>query len=322
MQSEGTGRVILCQTSDLLAEVDRLAGQQDVVLALAEQGLAERRLPSGALVLPFEGQLVEQGDTIHIGRGYEVELQDYLAIPFVPVTRPTIVRLSSFVNWEAFVADADEAQATGAFIPQMTSSSVVLADRSVLDAVIDQVDVSINRLTVDQAGAVHYWPDAPSVAPIAEFASEPEMQPTSAYFANVGGEETEQLIRERPWLRRYLAALRIAGQQGGDTWSVSGFGRTLAGADFDRGARTTGEILIWRDDEYQLVVTDSGRRFNLGRDTAVVIESLLETESLDAAIARITAAGLARQGLERDLADLQRRFAGAGVVLGPETLVG
>ncbi|WP_158385335.1 daptide biosynthesis RiPP recognition protein [Clavibacter michiganensis] len=314
VQSVETSRVILFQGSDLDRQADRLSRTGDVILAPVASGSPGRRLPSGASVLTYEGQLVDAGDVMHIGRGYEIEFQDYLAVPFSPINRPTVVRLSSAEDWKALAADADEAQATGSFITQMTSASVVLADRSVIDAVAERVDIPVNRLTVDHVGDVRYWPHEPSP----EGAAVNEAMPTAAYFAAIGGEATERLVRERPWFQRYLAALRVIGQEGGGAWSISGFGRTLGGSAPHPGSRTTGELLIWREDEHLLVEPDSGRRFKLGRETAIAVEALLEADTLDAAVDRGASAGLARRGLHQRITDLQGRLADVGVAIGPE----
>ena len=67
---------------------------------------------------------------------------------------------------------------------------------------------------------------------------------------------------------------------------------------------------------------ESGRRFVLARDTAIVVEILLAFPSLDAARSAIVAAGLGRAGLGQDIADLVRRFADRGVAIGPGAVTG
>ncbi|WP_156122629.1 hypothetical protein [Microbacterium hominis] len=122
-------------------------------------------------VLTFDGQFDDPGDVMHIGRGYEIELQDYLAVPFVPVTRPTVVSCLTSSAWSAFIEDAEEALATGVFIPQLASHSVVIADRSVIDAAIDGTGVAINRLTIDAHGEMRYRLGGPVVGAAGSIAS-------------------------------------------------------------------------------------------------------------------------------------------------------
>ncbi|MDR6866968.1 hypothetical protein J2Y69_001567 [Microbacterium resistens] len=343
LREDGAGRVVFSGTREGLPALARLAGPNGAVLLPSDGALEDWRLPSGVRVLSYEGELAVPGDVMHIGRGYEIELQDYLALPFVPVTRSTVVRCLSAEGWAAFAADADEARATGLLIPQLTSRSVVLADRAVIDAAVRGVDVEVNSLTVDDRGEIRRWPVGPPVAADDDALLAP--QPARAYFScfadggpeTVGGPETdggpetvgggplatEALIVERPWLPRYLTALRVAGGEDGETWSLSGFGGTLTGADPDPRARPTGDLLIWRGDEYQLVAGDSGRRFSLGRDTALVVECLLGAATEDDARAAFADAGIAGGadvggGIGRDIADLRARFAAAGVLLGPD----
>ncbi|MFS0894794.1 daptide biosynthesis RiPP recognition protein [Microbacterium sp. 179-I 3D3 NHS] len=307
------GRVVLCATDD---EVSGL---------LAHDGLADTFLvPSSSdaaappdRVLTFEGRFDEPGDVMHIGRGYEIELQDYLAVPFVPVTRPTVVSCLTSSAWSAFIEDAEEAFATGSFIPQLASHSVVIADRSVIDAAIDGTSVAINRLSIDAHGDVRYRLGGPVVG--AAGSTDLGDQPASTFLvgeedAAEAGESVAAEFAARPWIRRYLTALRIVGGTDGESWSISGFGGALTGAETDRGLRRrSGHLIIWRDDEYQLVA-ETGRRFALGRETAIAVEALLEAPSFEQAVSTARSAGLDRHTVPQELRELRERFAAVGVI--------
>lgn len=313
----GQGRVLFGETREHLHELTRLSARGDAVLipAAAEPGAED--LSSGARLLTYQGALTEPGDLMHIGRGYEIEMQDYLSLPFLPITRPMVVRCLSERSWDAFIADADEARSTGRFIPQLAGSSVALADRAVIEATVDRSPVAVTGLTVDRDGEARYGAAAPSVGSVADLHALATELDALTFLDGVGGRRIEGRLAERGWLRAYLTALRVVGREGGETWRISGFGGTLTGEDPAPDALRTDNLVIWRDDDHQFVVGGSGRRFALGRDTAIVVEILLASSSLDAARSAIVAAGLDRVGLDQDIADLLRRFADRGVTISP-----
>lgn len=311
-----SGRVALCADLEAATSLIRRGAVADTFI-VPRHGDSQAEGVDSPQILTFEGSFRDPGDVMHIGRGYEIELQDYLAVPFVPVTRPTVVSCLTSSAWSAFVEDADEAMATGMFIPQLASHSVVLADRAVIDAAIDGVDVPISRLTVDSAESIRYRLGGPVVGTASSL--DLDAQPASAFLLAEGEPEAAGVsvadeFAGRPWIRRYLNALRIVGGAEGDTWSVSGFGEVLVDVDLPRNVRRSGHLIIWRGDEYQLVA-DSGRRFSLGRETAVAAESLLEAASFDDAIDIARAAGLGRTSMRLELRELGERFAAVGVFL-------
>lgn len=106
----------------------------------------------------------------------------------------------------------------------------------------------------------------------------------------VAGEALADQFAARPWIRRYLAALRIVGGQGGERWSIAGFGPALFANDIPRSMRRSGHLIIWRDDEYQLVA-ETGRRFKLGRETAIAVQALLEAGTFEQRTTRPADAG-------------------------------
>ncbi|MFJ2534559.1 daptide biosynthesis RiPP recognition protein [Microbacterium maritypicum] len=317
------GRVVLCATEDGLTDVLERDNATDTFLVPSFADSPATTVPDR--VLTFEGQFDEPGDVMHIGRGYEIELQDYLAVPFVPVTRPTVVSCLTSSAWSAFIEDAEEALATGVFIPQLASHSVVIADRSVIDAAIDGTGVAINRLTIDAHGEMRYRLGGPVAG--AAGSIDAGDQPASAFLIGEGepavaGEALADQFAARPWIRRYLAALRIVGGQGGERWSIAGFGPALVANDIPRSTRRSGHLIIWRDDEYQLVA-ETGRRFKLGRETAIAVQALLEAATFEQAVDWARAAGLERATVMSELRELSERFAAVGVKFDsaePETL--
>lgn len=315
----GQGRVTLCRTPDGLRPLAERGDAGDVYLVPSGHGT----LPSGVApeqVLTFDGTFEEPGDVMHIGSGYEIELRDYLTLPFMAITRPTVVACTTADAWRAFIEDAEEALATGVFIPQLASRSVVLSDRSVIDASIDGTEVAVDRLTIDSAGAVRYRLGGPVVGSTATV--DLGDQPAASLLRAEGdapdaGTALERELAARPWIRRYLAALRIVGGEDGATWTVSGFGAHLASSEHGHGSgrQDTGHLIAWRGDEYRLIA-ESGRRFQLGRETAVAIECLLQASSRREAVDVARSAGIAPGDLERRLEELRARLGTVGVSIG------
>lgn len=308
------GRVALSASRDVLADVLSQDGIADVYLVPDDD--ASRRATDVAQVLTFDGPFARPGDVMHIGSGYEIELKDYLAVPFTPITRPTIISCTTSAAWQAFIEDADEALATGVFIPQLASPSAVLADQSVIDAAIDDTAVAINRLTIDAKHGVRYRPGGPVIGSTRSI--DLDDQPVPAFLRAEGerrdaGDAPARELAARPWIRRYLAALRIVGGTAGETWSFSGFGADLTGDAVDRRRRASGHLIAWRGEDYQLIA-ESGRRFALGRETAIAIESLLESPSIEQALDSVRAAGVTRPRLRQELDELSIRLAAAGVM--------
>lgn len=315
-EDAGTRRVVLCTDREGLAALVGHHDVADVCLAPAADD-AGSGVMDVSRVLEFDGRFAQPGDVMHIGSGYEIELRDYLAVPFMPITRPTIISCTTSDAWRALIEDADEAWTTGMFIPQLASRSAVLADQSVIGAAIDGTAVKINRLTVDAAESVRYRLGGPVVGsvgsidlddqPAASFLLAEEEQPAA-------GDERASEFAARPWIRRYLAALRIVGGAGGESWSFSGFGSELTSDLPDRTRRASGHLIAWRGEDYQLIA-ESGRRFALGRETAIAVEALLESPTLDQAHDCARGAGITRPSLKQELDDLRARLAAADVRL-------
>ncbi|MDF2560546.1 MAG: hypothetical protein K0R99_1992 [Microbacterium sp.] len=312
------GRVMLCGTLEAFHGIASRGNAADVYLVPS----GHSRLPDGVdhgQVLTFDGRFDEPGDVIHIGNGYEIELKDYVALPFMPVTRPTIVACTTSTAWRALIEDAEEALAHGVFIPQLASPATVLSDRVVLDAAIEGTSVGIDRLTIADPGSVRYRLGGAVAGTVAT--ADLRDQSASVVLESDGepsgsGLDLEKQLAARPWIRQYLTALRVAGGKDGGTWKISGFGDRLTASEGGPGARTSAHLIIWRGDEYRLVA-ESGRRFLLDRESAVAVDSLLRSSSRREAIDAAREAGLLRSNLEAELDHLCRRLAAVGVVLEP-----
>jgi hypothetical protein len=311
-----SGRVMLCGTLEAFHGIARRGSAADLYLVPS----GSSTLPDGVdpgQVLTFDGRFDEPGDVMHIGNGYEIELKDYLALPFMPITRPTIVACTTSTAWRALIEDAEEALAQGAFITQLTSPATALCDRVVLDAAIARTSVEIGRLSVATPASVRYRLGGAVAGSVATV--DLRDQPASVVLRSDGeardtGLDLAEELAVRPWIRQYLAALRVVGGEEGGTWKISGFGDRLTNSESGPGPRTSAHLMIWRDDQYMLVA-ESGRRFQLDRESAVAVDSLLRSSSRHEAIITAREAGLARSNLEAEFDNLRRRLAAAGVVV-------
>ncbi len=268
-------------------------------------------------LLAVEGWLGSPGDLMHIGGGYEIELMDYLVAPFVPVTRPTIIACLASAAWHAFIDDAEDARASGAFLPQLTARAAVLADADLIEAAAASTAVETRRLTVDRHGQVRYRLGGATSASAAMI--DLGAQSAATLLRGDGepagsGAELADAIAARPWISRYLAALRLAGASGGEPWRVVGFGCDPLGRDADEVFRRSRHLLAWRGDDYRLAL-DNGRRFALGREAAIAVDCLLEASSWDEAVLAVRDAGIAGRDGVRELRDLHTRLVAAGASL-------
>jgi hypothetical protein len=306
----------VCASAVGVADLAARSGGDDVFVVADGADDLDGVLPPRR-VLAVEGRLEAPGDLMHIGSGYEIELMDYLVAPFVPVTRPTIIACLTSAAWHAFIDDADDARATGSFLPQLTARAAVIADADLIEAAASGAAVEVRRLTLDDDGSARYRLGG-AIAGRAATIDLGEQSPTSMLCgdgepADVGAELADALAA-RPWLSRYLAAVRVAATADGDPWHVVGFGRDLLGREAIEVSRRSRHVIAWRGDEHRLTL-DNGRRFALGRDAAVAVDCLLEASSWDDAVLAVRDAGVTGPGTVRELRDLHARLEAAGASL-------
>lgn len=305
------GRVVLVADERDVDAVTIHLSEADVVLA---PGSAPAPT-DGPMILHYDGRLIEPGDVVRFGDDYELELQDYLSIAFLPVARPTIVHLGDAEGWAAMLADADAARAIGYFLPQLGSRTVVLADAAYLGAPVGKPPAVPERFQVDLDGVLRLGIDGRALGPIGtvpstDFGLE---RPASDALASLGVDTDDELQR-RPWFGRYLAALRLLSDTGPSTWA-SGFGRHLLpglGAD---PARATPLVLVHGGDGHQLVDLASGRRFTLDLPSAEAAEALLETGDVTRAARALGSVHPKARDLDARLRSFSAEFAAAGIDL-------
>jgi hypothetical protein len=94
---------IFVENPDHASYAKELAGEQSIILVLD----GDRGDDS---IIPVSGFFNVAGEELLVGGALSLEVQDYVAIPFVNLIGVTVVRITTADDWQAFFDDADEAQ--------------------------------------------------------------------------------------------------------------------------------------------------------------------------------------------------------------------
>lgn len=286
---------------------------------------------SGPLVVGYQGSLSEPGGDLSIDDSFFLQSQDYATSAYMSVIGATLIRVTEEADFEAFLADADQARADGDFAAFVTDPAVQLADVSALGAG-PAGDGPATRLYVGQEGELSTSPGGSvlgslgdafaSVVAAWDRANAVSAHPCAvALGATVPEDVRAAALTERPWLGRYLAALvavRELRARGLDGIRVSGFGGRLGpasagpsgAADADDSALP---LLLWTDEAAYVHSPTAGRTFQVGLEAGALVETLLVCGSLDAA---------ARHADRDRLGTVETFFADAGVPLRTPELLG
>lgn len=232
------GAVFFLESGDHLDEVLRVAEPCDIVIAPA--ALAPHADPR---TIGYDGSYLEPGDEITLDGRHTFELQDYIALPFLSVVGPTVVRQRSAAGIAAFLSDADTAWESGAFVGQLLSADVLLDSRdSFLPA--DSAGDSLVRIHVTRRGEYRDGPDGLLLGKVGEERADAEAEAASragrgrSFDRIVDPRVLEADLDDRPWLGRYLAALDLLRLWGSapERPAISGFGGHLVSALDEGGA--------------------------------------------------------------------------------------
>ena len=297
-------------------------GEATVVFAPAEAD-SSIELPHGAALVRYEGPVALLGDEISIGDDFYLQLQDYSTSAYMSVLGPTLVRVASDEDFEAYLADADQARETGEFPSFLVAAPVQLADVAGLGAG-PGIDGPGLRLFVAESGDVSTSIGGWSLGTLEdgfdqlqarwEERNQQTSQPCGVCLGGVVDEEARvAALAERPWLGRYLAAVRAYQDlqaRGVAEARVSGFGARLTEslAGVDQPADTSSgqlPLIFWNDDE-SFVYAPGGRTFKVNLDIGRLVECLVVAGSVEAA---------AEHADVRKLTAVAERFAATGVPL-------
>jgi hypothetical protein len=257
-------------------------GPASVVFAPGEQ--------SRAGVVGYEGSFTDWEDEVSVGDDFFVQNQRYGVTPFLSVVGPTLVRISDTGDFEAFLADADQAWTFGVFAEHATHPLLQFADLPALGAGTAGDGPSL-RLFVSAAGELSTSPCGRAIGRLGDGLDRlravwtelnaASAAPCSVCLASVVPEPVRTAgLATRPWLGRYLMvldALREAKARGWGTTEVSGF-RDQAGHD------PAAPLLLTHDGITHLREPRSARTFKVGADARTTLEVLLVSDSAEAAV--------------------------------------
>jgi hypothetical protein len=265
-----------------------LAGEGSVILALNGDRDDEA-------ITTVSGSFDAAGEELLVDGTLSLEIQDYVAIPFVNLVGVTVVRMTTNEDWQAFFDDAEEARRSGHFVRQLTDVNAVLADRALLTGV-HRDNLLLARLHVASDGRILSGPYGTEIGGIGDSIEELRakslaLSPESAMAAANSTADIEAL-RANPWIPRYLAALdawKFIPQEARDATSLVGFGASLYGT-VPGVPSASAPFIIKRAGEYTLLDTKSGRVFKVGIDAATIIEAISNLKDVRAAAALIAPA--------------------------------
>jgi hypothetical protein len=287
------GTVFFLEAGEHLGDVLRAARRRDIVLA--PPGLVRR---GDANVIGYRGRLREPGDRLVLDGHHAVELQDYVAAPFLPIVAPTVLRQRSAEGLAAFLSDADTARDHGIFVDQLLSRAVLLESRtSFIPAAA--AGGGLIRVHVTAEGEYRDGPDGLLLGHVGDERADIEATAVASAgrgrsFARIVDRRVlEADLDDRPWLGRYLAALDLLRESSGGPGrpTISGFGGHLVraldeSAAFPIVVSSEAPFLVTDDSEECLVIDPAGpQRLRLGLDAARAAECLIATEDESSATA-------------------------------------
>ncbi|MGW6545005.1 daptide biosynthesis RiPP recognition protein [Streptomyces massasporeus] len=328
---EGAATVVLETPGHLPALLGSdLVGPHTVVLCPGAPGHADGQEAS-PLLIGYEGSLSEPGGDMSVDDDFFLQSQDYATSAYMSVIGATLIRVMEEADFDAFLADADRARAEGEFAAFVTDPAVQLADVSALGAG-PAGDGPRTRLYVGPEGELSTSPCGTRLGSLGDgFASvvaewdrvnAGSAHPCAvALGATVPEDTRERALAERPWLGRYLAALvavRELRARGLAGIRVSGFGGRLVAAAADRAdaadaCASERPLLLWTDEAAYVHSPAAGRTFQVSRAAGELVETLLVSGSLDAAVGHADRDGLSQ---------VEAYFADAGVLLCAPGLLG
>ncbi|MFI2239408.1 daptide biosynthesis RiPP recognition protein [Streptomyces chrestomyceticus] len=314
-------RTVVLESSEHLAQVlaSDVVGAHTLVFAPAfsQADTADGSSPDVAV---YGGSAGESGAEFSLGTDFYLQVQSYGISGYMSVIGPTLVRIADTADFEAYVADADQARQDGTFPEFLASPVVQLADLPALGAAHADTGPAL-RLYVAATGAVSTSPGGRPLGVAGESLAVLEaewnrvngeaVRPCAVSLGAAVPEEARTTgLAERPWLGRYLAALdalrNLAGRATTGA-SVSGFGGRFlpALAKISSPADAMGTevpLLLWTDEAAYVYVPNTNRMMQLRREAAALVEALLVCGSVEAAAAHADRKKLLQ--MERALADM------------------
>lgn len=332
---DGPTEIVLASAEHLAAVADPdggLAGFGTLVFAPVDPaGTTSPGLVVGSLVR-YTGELATAGDELVIGDDFFLQTFDYSSGGYLSLVGPTLLRITSEIDYAVFLEDADAARARGEFPEYLLHPFVQLADICALGNAHPCAGRQGGRLYVDAEGGVRPAPGGALLGQLAGTAArggegsrdrtwDGDAGDDPCLAAVVPVEVTRAARAERPWLSRFLwglDALRRARAEGLKKPTVSGFGgRLVEGLEGLAAVEAPDAPLLLGDRSGALLVSPRDMRvFRITRDAAVLVEILLLVGPGERAVELAGAhTGVAASAVRDGFASIIATFARSGVDL-------
>jgi hypothetical protein len=278
------GHVIFVENPEHADYAKTLAGEGSTVLVLNGDKSDED-------IVPVSGSFDAAGEELLVDGTLSLEIQDYVAIPFVNLVGVTVVRITTEEDWQAFFDDAEESIRSGYFVQQLTEVNAVLAERRLLSRAAED-NLLLTRLHITGDGSVRTGPYGTKVGKVGD--SLPDiriraisLRPESAVASVYYPWDIQDSLAAKPWIPRYLAALdawKFIPREDRANTSLIGFGVSLYGATLKDGLPSaSAPFILKRAAEYTLLDTKTGRLFKIGADAAALIEAVSNVRDIKSA---------------------------------------
>lgn len=307
----GVGELTFSQQQTIAAAVDqwitgmpgRIAGHVIFVENPEHIDSAKTLVTEGSVILALNGDKDDEaittvsgsfdaaGEELLVDGTLSLEIQDYVAIPFVNLVGVTVVRMTTSEDWQAFFDDAEEARRSGHFVRQLTEANAVLSERALL-AGIEHKDISLARLHITSDGRILSGPYGAEIGRVGDAIEDLHTRSLGPGSAMANCNVDVEAITANPWIPRYLAALdawKFIPREARETTSFVGFGAGLLNAASGIPSASA-PFIVQRAGEYRLLDTKSGRVFKIGVDAATIIEAVSNFRDVSAAATAIAPA--------------------------------
>lgn len=309
------GHVIFVENPDHTEYAKTVAGEDSVVLVLNGD-----RTDAG--IVAVTGSFDVAGEELLVDGTLSLEIQDYVAIPFVNLVGVTVVRITTKEDWQAFSDDAEEACRTGHFVQQLTEVNAVLAERGLLNGQ-PKDNLLLARLHITWDGSILSGPYGAKIGTIGDalpdltvraIALRPESAVAAAYYPW----DIYESLAAKPWIARYLAALdawKFVAREDRPATKLMGFGASLYGAALRDGLPSAhAPFILKRGSEHTLLDARTGRLFKIGPDAAAIIEAVSNLRDVKvAAIAVAPALNVPAALAEESARAVLHRFEQLGI---------
>jgi hypothetical protein len=277
------GNVIFVENPEHIDYAKTLVTEGSVILALNGDTDDEA-------ITTVSGAFDAAGEELLVDGTLSLEIQDYVAIPFVNLVGVTVVRMTTSEDWQAFFDDAEEARRSGHFVRQLTEANAVLSERALLAAT--EQSVSLARLHITSDGKILSGPYGAEIGRVGDAIEDVRAKSVGTGAAMANCNVDVEALKANPWIPRYLAALdawKFIPREARETTSFVGFGASLFSAASGVPSASA-PLIVQRAGEYTLLDTKSGRVFKIGVDAATIIEAISNLRDLSAAAAVIAPA--------------------------------